>query len=349
MGRCGFYLRWRMMETPRVKASNDLSGVLALVQELTGKLAHSDSTADLFSHAFPVLFPTLPFDIAVAVMIEQNLDLYVTTRQGVEVNDSMVQVVRRRVRTAVSTSLERADVMVRSEEHDLPARKRPGDPLRREIHAEVRYENRAAGLLIILRDTPEFSRIDRQVLEIFASQLSILLDNLRARRMIVDLDDFDDLTGVANHRYFKRMLSREMERARVYNVPLSLLMIDVDEFKSIIDEHGRAIGDVVLSELCGMIRETLRSPDGISRFSADEFAVILPHTDLSGARAASERILERVRALSVVTQEGSTIRCSVSIGIAQYNSNDRSITDLIRRADDRLYEAKRQGKDRYIF
>jgi diguanylate cyclase (GGDEF)-like protein len=140
-----------------------------------------------------------------------------------------------------------------------------------------------------------------------------------------------------------------MERARVYSLPLSLLMFDIDDFKAINDNFGHTVGDVVLSELCGAVRETLRPPDLFARFGGDEFAIILPHTDLGGACAVADRILQRVQMLAIPADDEGTIRCSISLGIAEFRSADTTSADVIRRADEQLYEAKRAGKNRYSF
>jgi len=101
----------------------------------------------------------------------------------------------------------------------------------------------------------------------------------------------------------------------------------------------------VLSELCGAVHDSLRPPDVLARFGGDEFAIILPHTDLEGARVVAGRILDRVRDVAIAGDDEETIRCSVSIGGAVYRTGD-SATDLLRRADERLYESKRSGKNR---
>ena len=119
-----------------------------------------------------------------------------------------------------------------------------------------------------------------------------------------------------------------MERARVYSLPLTLLMFDIDEFKAINDSFGHTIGDVVLSELCGAVRETLRPPDLFARFGGDEFAIILPHTDLGGACAVADRILQKVRALTIPADEEGSIRCSISLGIADYRRTERPPQDV---------------------
>jgi len=176
---------------------------------------------------------------------------------------------------------------------------------------------------------------------------ALLIGQLSAREQIQGLADTDDLTGIANKRYFRRQLPQEMERARVYSLPLTLLMFDIDDFKAINDSFGHTVGDVVLSELCGAVRETLRPPDLFARFGGDEFAIILPHTDLGGACSVADRILQKVRALTIPADDEGTIRCSISLGIADYQRSDGTAADVIRRADERLYEAKRSGKNRY--
>ncbi|HEV2721794.1 MAG TPA: GGDEF domain-containing protein, partial [Thermoanaerobaculia bacterium] len=209
----------------------------------------------------------------------------------------------------------------------------------------LRIENRTAGLLLLLRDDP-FDETDASLLEIFAAQVAMLLGHLNAREQIQNLADTDDLTGIWNKRYFRRQLPQEIERARVYSLPLSLLMFDVDDFKEINDALGHTIGDVVLSELCGAVREILRPPDLFARFGGDEFAVILPHTDLTGARAVAERILSKVRELTIPTDEEGSVQCSISLGLTDFETGDGA-ADLVRRADERLYESKRSGKNRY--
>jgi len=324
-----------------------IAGVLSLIRELIGPATRADNIADLFVSSFRALDHAIDFDLAAAVMIEQNLDLYVVTREGSGslVGPPLIDSLRRTLEMMIPVSFAATDVIVKAERSDLP-RHEAGDSLEHSTHAIIAVEHRSSGVLLIYRGQP-FDERDQQIVEIFAAQVSLLIGQLSAREQIQGLADTDDLTGIANKRFFRRQLPQEMERARVYSLPLTLLMFDVDDFKDINDNFGHTIGDVVLSELCGAVRETLRPPDLFARFGGDEFAIILPHTDLTGACAVADRIMQKVRMLAIPADDEGVISCSISLGIADYQRDDATASDVIRRADERLYEAKRAGKNRY--
>lgn len=336
-------------ELARLRAEHrQVKDLLVLIQELTSRAVRSDSVGDLFSRAFPTLLRCLSFDVGVAVMLEQNLDLYLAARTNAEplVNDELVSRIRRTLENVIPLSFATTEVVVKSEITMLSVGDDAPD-IEQETHAILLQGTRTAGLLLLFRGGAAFSESEQQVLQIFSTQVAMLLDTIEARAKIANLADTDDLTGIWNKRYFRRYLPQEIERARTFDIPLALLLFDIDDFKRINDGYGHVIGDVVLSELCGVVRETLRPTDILARFGGDEFAIILPHTDAKGAVAVAERVMRRVRALAIPTDDEGSIRCSISIGIAEFRGDDASANDLIRRADERLYLSKRQGKNQY--
>ncbi|MBW2020721.1 MAG: diguanylate cyclase [Deltaproteobacteria bacterium] len=151
----------------------------------------------------------------------------------------------------------------------------------------------------------------------------------------------DDLTKLHNMRHFYTQLQTEMSRAFRYKGPLSLLLLDVDRFKQYNDTYGHLEGDQVLIKLGEVIRECLRKSDTAYRYGGDEFMVILPETRGSEARKVAERIRTRFPAVYSYRTSGR-IDATVSVGVAEYHPGE-DLSEFIKRADQAMYEAKRQG------
>jgi diguanylate cyclase (GGDEF)-like protein/PAS domain S-box-containing protein len=169
----------------------------------------------------------------------------------------------------------------------------------------------------------------------------------RLEQDLMRLATTDPLTGIANRRRFFDQLEVELARARRHGRSLSLIMVDVDHFKQVNDEHGHAVGDTALRALVEAMLEVLRSEDLVARLGGEEFAAILPEVDADGAMAVAERLRSRLGAVGVNAPEG-TVRCTVSIGVAQARPAHESPERTLKRADDALYEAKRAGRDRVV-
>ena len=157
----------------------------------------------------------------------------------------------------------------------------------------------------------------------------------------------DGLTGAHNKRYFLEFLEREIARCARYRRPLSLLMLDIDHFKAINDQHGHLTGDFVLRELSRRLLGRVRREELLARYGGEEFAAVLPETDLSGARIFAEQV-RRLVADTAFEYEGDRFNVSISVGLATVEGEDVDPMAFIKRADDNLYRAKRDGRNRVI-
>ena len=155
----------------------------------------------------------------------------------------------------------------------------------------------------------------------------------------------DPLTGIANRRHFFEQIEEEFSRARRHGRPLSVLMIDVDRFKRVNDEHGHAVGDAVLCELVKAMGEILRSEDLLARIGGEEFAVVLPEIDEAGAETVADRLQTAAADVRVPSPNGD-VHCTVSIGVAQAQPARESPDRALQRADEALYDEKRAGEIR---
>ncbi|WP_309122312.1 diguanylate cyclase [Paenibacillus sp.] len=158
------------------------------------------------------------------------------------------------------------------------------------------------------------------------------------------LADTDELTGLYNRRYVSHVFEAAT-RARPGRA-VSLLMIDVDHFKKVNDTFGHEAGDQVLRELGQLMKSGFPRTDVLGRFGGEEFIVLLPDTTIEGARIAADRLIAAVREQPFGQPKGQPLYCTVSIGVAQWKGGDETFPQLIRRADEALYEAKREGRNR---
>ncbi|MFO0661691.1 MAG: GGDEF domain-containing protein [Polyangiaceae bacterium] len=155
----------------------------------------------------------------------------------------------------------------------------------------------------------------------------------------------DGLVQIYNKRFMYEALEKEIVRARRHVRDLCVVMFDIDYFKKINDHYGHLAGDHVLKELARVVQGRIRRDEVFARYGGEEFAMILPETSLQGATAFCESIRKIVEAHKFVFQ-GETIAVTISLGAALLLDSDRSGTDIIKRADEKLYEAKRAGRNR---
>lgn len=157
----------------------------------------------------------------------------------------------------------------------------------------------------------------------------------------------DELTGLANRRYFMEMLDTELARGKRYDMPLSLAILDIDHFKHVNDTFGHDAGDRVLCDLAKVLVRELRTFDGIGRLGGEEFAILFPNTSAENAKLACERLITAIRAQEVVTDEG-TIRFTASFGLTDAAGDTPDGRALLNAADKLLYQAKGEGRNRVV-
>ena len=209
---------------------------------------------------------------------------------------------------------------------------------------DLTLEQRSLGVLRVYREDA-FTEADIRQLENLLCGLMYPLRNALAYRQAVEMAMRDPLTGAFNRRALDNALDREVELARRQNLPLSLIVIDIDHFKRINDAHGHAFGDDVLVAVSQTIANAIRRCDLFFRFGGEEFVVLASHASEDGAALLAERVRESIAAINLV--RGQEVQVTVSAGIADLRAGDDG-RSLFGRADDALYEAKIAGRNRCI-
>ncbi len=191
---------------------------------------------------------------------------------------------------------------------------------------------------------PLLDSAERQALDVLALYAGTVVENVRLYRRIEREAETDGLTEIYNYRYFMRALTHEMDRVRRHGGEVSVVMVDVDNLKEYNDHFGHLGGSAALREIAAILRSGSRTIDVVSKYGGDEFSVLLPGCGAQGALAYCERVRQRVT--DHAFEGDAARRLTVSMGLAVFPTEGRDPRDLLRRADGRLYDAKRAGRDR---
>jgi diguanylate cyclase (GGDEF)-like protein len=205
----------------------------------------------------------------------------------------------------------------------------------------------ARGVLVLLpRDPHQFALLTADLLDDLTRPLTLVLDNARLSQRLHEMSTLDGLTRQLNHRSIYDRLTEELERARRYRYPLSVILCDLDHFKEVNDTHGHRAGDAVLREGAAALRRCLRSTDILGRYGGEEFLAVLPQVDLPAACAAAERLRRSLEGVPVPVESGARIGVTGSFGVATQSELPQATGDLlVSLADRRLYEAKAAGRN----
>jgi len=179
-------------------------------------------------------------------------------------------------------------------------------------------------------------------------KIKYLQDELRQKNVLLkELSGTDELTQMNNRRRFMEHFSNEFARAHRYKHSLSFVMLDVDYFKQINDRYGHLVGDRVLIEVAGVMKTSMRAADIIGRYGGEEFALLLPETNLQGALPYAERIRKEIELHNFPLEGSGTLKLTVSGGIGAFpETAAETVDELLRKADEALYRAKGNGRNR---
>jgi len=206
-------------------------------------------------------------------------------------------------------------------------------------------EDQGAGVVCLQRTAPYDERAARVAFD-FVQPAVVTVDNARLFSEVKRLATTDGLTGISNRRHFLLLGETLFETARRYGQPLSALMLDVDRFKQVNDQHGHAVGDEVLRAVSKRTGQCLRASDLLGRYGGEEFALLLPMTQ---ALAAHSMLAERIRravAQEPIPTAAGKLSVTVGIGVASLTPCMPDMEHLLMEADTRMHEAKAAGRDR---
>jgi diguanylate cyclase (GGDEF)-like protein len=205
------------------------------------------------------------------------------------------------------------------------------------------------GAMTIARAGQPFNAGEREVFLYLVGQAAASVENLALHELVSEQAVTDELTGLANNRAFRDLMDTEAARAQRFGHDLSLIILDIDDFKKVNDTYGHPQGDAVLKSIGRILAEESRGIDFPARYGGEEFVVALPETATAGAAEVGERIRERIEEEAVPLLDGEgELRMTASLGLATLPGAAADARELIAKADEALYEAKRSGKNRLI-
>ena len=204
----------------------------------------------------------------------------------------------------------------------------------------LRTKDRILGSIeVINKNSGSFDSDDMLILTALANQVAVAIENAR----LYEESIVDGLTGLYQRKYFELRLEEELKRSQKYKHPLNLVMIDIDYFKRVNDEHGHLMGDAVLKEVASVFKKSIRLEDVVARYGGEEFVLIMPHTSVENMRKTGERLRTEIEEMEI-----SGIRITISVGVGHFDGKEMDFNhrDLINRADRALYLSKKRGRNR---
>ena len=215
------------------------------------------------------------------------------------------------------------------------------------IGVPVVIESKVAAVLELYSewDDPPLTRVHTDLLAKFAALAAHAVEKIDLQQRLEELVITDDLTNLFNTRYLHRTLDTEIQRSTRYSMSVSVIFMDLDHFKDVNDLYGHLVGSKLLAEIGQLLMGMLRNLDIVARYGGDEFVMVLPQTELYNALVIADRIRKRIEGTKFLRKEGMSLRVTGSFGVAAYPETARSKEDLIRIADESMYNVKKNTRN----
>lgn len=318
------------------RAAVDLSALYETGRALNSTL----NVGEIYPLVLNIVALDLTPDVSALFMVDSQGNLRIQAHQGLDESEVRDMVIEKDRGLLHKVADEQTPISLSNVTRKRQLGFAPG--VRSVMAVPLRVGEKLLGVLMVGKDVPHaYGYENLRFLEALAGQAAISIQNAWMYRQTKEWASRDALTGIYNYRYFSERLDHEWTRARRYEKPLSLIMIDLDLFKNVNDTYGHLMGDEVLRETAILLKNATRETDIVARYGGEEFVIILPETYFQDAFMVGEKLRREVEE-AVFTGGGSDhkVRLTLSLGVANYPSTVSSKTDLIYQADQALYQAK---------
>jgi diguanylate cyclase (GGDEF)-like protein len=350
MGGDAARLLWVLVEEKRKNLED-----LARLYQIGIQISSFTSTNALFAFFLTKAIELTGTDAASIALYNEKLnELKMVAAEGFSerfTQASLTWKVRRGGLTATILNNEDPIIIEDTESHPSftnPILKKEG--VKALMALTIKSENRIIGISYVDSFTPKnFQKREVYSFKLLSTQAAVAIEKTRILEEIHKLAYVDELTGLNNYRYFLEWIRKELKRSERYSHPFTLLLLDIDHFKSYNDRFGHEAGNYILSKIGSMIKGYFRSTDITVRYGGEEFAVVVTETDKENAFKKVERFREYCSEELKPEKDQRVFRnITISGGLASYPRDSTDLHELIRRADDALYRAKREERDRIV-
>jgi two-component system, cell cycle response regulator len=317
---------------------------LDFLKSLQHMIGETEDMPFVLRNFFTLLKTFLSFDIF-AALIRQDEEINIQICPNIEADKKFVEFISRtlseRMPGMLPTDKETKIVMNGDTEPGIS-----GVETYNYVTVDLATAKQVYGYAGLYRISP-FELNEQAIFNRFCSHIALALEKTSLFKEIKALSMHDGLTGIYNHAYIVKGLAEEIERSRRYSSSLSVVMIDIDDFKLVNDSFGHLAGDYVLRMVANILKRELRTIDILGRYGGEEFLAILPETEGKRAHMVGERLRNGIEN-EIFAYGNETMKVTVSGGVAHY-THGMDTNKLIKLADDNLYKAKREGKNKIYY